>query len=46
MEILAVGPTEAAWLKHKQDIWRLYILEEKPLKELVEEVGKLGFSVT
>ena len=37
--------TEAEWETHKATIRRLYLDEDKPLKDLVDDVRKLGLDV-
>ncbi|KAK5657151.1 hypothetical protein OQA88_3208 [Cercophora sp. LCS_1] len=43
-----VGPPilDADWEKHKAEIWRLYILDEVPQKNLLDEIRKLGLFAT
>jgi len=38
--------SEAEWTKHKDTIWRRYIIDEAPLKDLLMEVQGLGICVT
>ncbi|KAJ3561254.1 hypothetical protein NPX13_g9020 [Xylaria arbuscula] len=39
-------PSEEQWLRHQALIHRLYIVEEKPLRHIVDELRGLGFIVT
>ncbi|KAK5651426.1 hypothetical protein OQA88_12514 [Cercophora sp. LCS_1] len=38
--------SEAEWMKHRDTIWRRYIIDEAPLKDLLVEVQGLGICVT
>lgn len=38
-------PSEEQWLRHQAFIRRLYIVEEKPLRQIVDQLKDLGFLV-
>jgi len=38
--------SEAEWMKHKDRIWRRYIIDETPIKDLLVELQRLGICVT
>jgi len=43
---LKLPPTEAEWLQHKEDIWRMYAFEQMGQEELLSKLEEAGLSVT
>ena len=40
------GPSEAEWERNKSDLRNLFLVQKKPMKELVEVMSKRGYKVT
>ena len=39
-------PEEADWIRYESDIREMYVVQRKPLKELIAEMSRRGYRVT